>query len=81
MSREELSAILSQVKPGKYLSRDLLPEVNDWLNRNGRQPISAKKLGERLRRVMGFRPCGARRGNSIWLITPEAIAGRDWFKP
>lgn len=77
LSREDLRAALEGAE-GEHLSRDLLPKVNTWLECEGRQPVDVKTLGEAIRRELCLE---SRRykGSTVWIVTPAALAGRDWF--
>jgi hypothetical protein len=79
LSQDDLVDVLSGLDPGWYVTRDLLPRVNVWLTNKGREPVSAKTLGEsiahRLKLEGRYGP-GHRRE---FHITLDAVAGRDWF--
>lgn len=79
LSRDDLVAALSGLEPGEYVTRDLLPRVNAWLENEGRAPVSAKTLGEHIGRVLQLERRRMRGNVSAWRVTPEALNGRDWF--
>jgi len=79
LSREDLVAILTGLEPGEYRTRDLLPRANAWLEREGREPVTAKALGEEIRRKLSLERRKIVGNVAAWRITPEALAGRDWF--
>lgn len=80
LSREDLTEILRGLAPGEYLSRDLLPRVNVWLESQGRKPVSTKTVGESLTRALKLESRRVAGGVKAFRITPEAVAGRDWFR-
>lgn len=79
MTRDDLVAILTGLEPGEYRTRDLLPRANSWLERQGRPPVTAKTLGEEIARRLGLERRIVVGHVAAWHVTPEAVAGRDWF--
>ena len=79
LSREDLVAVLTGLEPGEYRTRDLLPRVNAWLEREGRPPVTAKTLGEQIAYRLGLERRVVKGHVAAWRVTPEAVAGRDWF--
>lgn len=77
-TRDDLVAVLTGLDPGVYYSRDLLPRYLAWAKAVGKRPITAKILGQSMARHFQF-PHRSVNGRSAWTITPEAVAGRDWF--
>lgn len=81
LSRADLTEILTGLAPGEYRSRDLLPRATVWLESKGRVPVTVKSLGESLAREFTFQRRKVKGGVIAFTITPEAVAGRDGFKP
>lgn len=81
LSRDDLVAILTGLGRGEYRTRDLLPRANAWLERQGRTPVTAKTLGEEIARRIGLERRRVAGNVVAWHVTPEAVAGRDWFTP
>lgn len=79
LSRDDLVAILTGLEPGEYRTRDLIPRANAWLERQGRAPVTAKTLGEEIARRLGLKRRNVAGNVAAWHVTPEAVAGRDWF--
>lgn len=79
MERADLVAVLKGLRPGWYTSRDLVPRVNAWLESKGKEPVSAKTLGEGLARRLKLERRYGPGHTRQFLVTPEAVEGRDWF--
>ena len=79
LSRSDLTAVLTGLAPGWYLSRDLLPRTNVWLKSQGRDSITAHALGNALHRVMMLERRNVHGNVRAFRITPAAVEGRDWF--
>lgn len=78
-STEGLQAALADVEPGDYTSSDLLPSFNAWAYREGRTQISAKTLGEAIKRELPLERVGRKKGVTVWHFTREGLACRNWF--
>jgi hypothetical protein len=78
-TREDLIELLTGLAPGWYRSRDLHPRYLVWAERKGRTPVTIKTLGETISRVMMLDKRRSK-GNVVqFRVTPDAVAGRDWF--
>lgn len=79
LSRDDLVSILTGVASGEYRTSDLLPRANAWLEARGRNPVTAKTLGEEIARRLKLERRHVHGHLVAWRVTPEAVAGRDWF--
>lgn len=90
LTLEEMHGFLGGIVPGWYSTRDLHVRYTAWANREGKDVVSVKTLGESIRVRLQPDRQFKRGGQSIWNITEkltrpqteaEAFAeGRDWFR-
>lgn len=79
-SWDDLKAAFSDVAPGEYLTRDLLPIYLEWVKVAGKPEIDAKTLGEALAAETCVENAGIERGLRIWYVAPEGLNCRNWFE-
>lgn len=75
MSEYDLRSFLAGVKPDWYRTKDLYPRYLAWAQRQGKDPASAKTLGEMIRRVLRPDRRYAHGHLSVWKITEEMTRG------
>lgn len=76
---KDLHDALIGIEPGWYTSSDLLPRYLAWAGQNGKPEVSAKTLGEAIRRA--FDPKRRRVvGNvALWYLDDRVLTHRDWY--
>lgn len=75
----DLEAALAGIEDGWYSAADLLPRFNAWAEREQREPVDAKRLGQSL--VFRLKPeARSSHGNrKMYRLSDRIVTGRDWF--
>lgn len=79
LKQADLLPVLEGLAPGWYTSRDLVRRMNVWLASKGRDPVSAKTMGEAMARRLKLDRRNGPGHVRQFHVTPAAVAGRDWF--
>lgn len=80
ISDTDLQAALKGIEEGWYRSIDLLPRFNTWARSQGRPEVTAKALGEAIRREFKPRKRSAHRNVAVWYLSDRVLTHRDWFE-
>lgn len=80
LTAEQLTAAFRGLEPNWYSTAELHARHVEWAAREGREPESAKTVGESIRRTMRHieRRTG-HKGGKLWYVSDRVLAGRDWF--
>lgn len=78
-TEDDLRAALGDLPEGHYLSRDLLAHYLAWAETNGREPVTAKVLGEAIAARLCL-PSSKYRGSTRWHLTKRSLECRDWYQ-
>lgn len=76
----DLQSALAGVEPGEYRTAQLLPMYLEWAEREGREAVDAKTLGECMRKELCLESRKSH-GATIWVFTREGLECRNWYKP
>lgn len=75
LSEADIRSFLAGMKPGYYRTADLYPRYLAWTARENRDPVTAKTLGEVIRRKLTPERGAAHGHVAAWKITAEMTRG------
>lgn len=78
-TREQLIEMFTGLEEGHYTTRDLYARYLVWAEGHGQRPVTVQVLGIAIQRTLHLEKSRFTGHVSAWLITPKALAGRDWF--